>query len=418
MRLHLTGLWQHPDFMKLWVGQTISEFGSRITRDALPLVAVITLQASPDQMGLLTALSSLPILIFGLYAGVLVDRVRRLPVMLAANILRPLLLLSIPLAALAGTLSIELLYIVAAAVSLLGLIFEIAYRAVLPSLIERKDLVEGNSKLATTDSLAEVGGPAIAGLLVQWIGAPLAIFFDVMSYLAALVSLTLIRKREPEPERKKHAPRDSLRDIAAGWRFLLSDPVLRPLLLVNGTTALFGNFIGPLYALFAIQTLGLNPAQLGLVIASGGIGALLGATLAGQVTKRLALGQTLVIMLLIRAFSVLLIPLADGTPELAMLFLITGQIIGDAASTVYFIQEISLRQSLTPDRMLGRVNASMGFLGEGLAPLGALAAGLLATLSSPRAVLFVAAAGVLLSLIWLIASPVRQLDAMPETVES
>jgi len=194
-----SGLWRHPDFMKLWIGQTVSEFGSRITRDGLPLTAVIVLGATPAQMGLLVALSALPILILGLLAGVWVDRLRRRPIMIAMDVARMVLLLSIPAAALTGRLSMGLLYVVAAVSGVFTLFFDVAYRSVLPSLVERENVLEGNTKLATTDALAEIGGPALAGLLVQVISAPLAIFFDALSFLFSAVSLAMIRKPEPRP---------------------------------------------------------------------------------------------------------------------------------------------------------------------------------------------------------------------------
>lgn len=414
--LRLTGLWHHPDFMKLWASQTVSEFGSRITRDALPLVAVITLQATPAQMGWLTALTSLPILLFGLYAGVLVDRVRRLPVLIAANLLRPLLLLFIPLAAITGTLRIEHLYLIAALTSLLGLVFEIAYRAVLPALIPRHRLLEGNSKLATTDSLAEIGGPAIAGLLVQWITAPLALLFDIASYLIGAGLLLLIRTREAAPPPTPPG-QTAIHDIVAGWRFVLSHPLLRPLLVQAAFSGLIGSLIGPLYSLYGIRTLGFTPAQLGLTIAAGGIGALIGALVAGWLPGRISAGRILVSSRAVAALATLLLPLAGSSPLAAMLALIIMQIISDGAMTIFSIHELSLRQTITPDAMLGRVSASIGFITEALIPLGAILAGLLASATSPRAVLALAASTSLLAALLLALSPLRQLERLPTSAD-
>jgi MFS family permease len=402
MNMHFAGLWRNPAFMKLWFGQTVSEFGSRVTRDAIPLVAVITLSATPAQLGLLTAIPSLPILLFGLYIGVWVDRLPRLPMMFATNVLRFLILLVIPAAALAGLLSIEILYAVAAAMSVLGMTFEIAYRAVLPSLVSRDDLVEGNTKLALTDSLAEIGGPALAGLLVQGITAPFALLFDAVSYLVAALSLRAIGAREETVPVNEESDPDTLHSLFDGWRFLLSDAVLRPLLFYRGTASFFGSFIGPLYALYAIETLKLSPGQLGLVIASGGVGAVLGAALSARLPS---IGKHMIPILLLNGAMVLLIPLAHGSPLQAMLLLITSQIVGDASAVTFWIHELSLRQSRTPDALLGRVNASSEFLVQGVAPLGAIVAGFLAALSDPRTVLFLAAAGIGLSVLWVVLSP-------------
>ncbi len=413
---HFTGLWQHPDFMKLWTGQTISEFGSRITREALPLVAVIVLAASPAEMGILTAISALPVLLFSLAAGVWVDRVRRRPVMIAADIARLLILLSVPFAALTGTLTIELLYLVVALTTLLGLVFEIAYRAILPSLISREHLLEGNTKLATTDSLAEIGGPAIAGLLVQVISAPVAIIFDAASYLFSALSFALIRAPEPPPA-PATAARNAWAEMLDGWRCIAADPILRVLVAELCIGNFFGSFYAVLYGLYAIRDLGLSPAQLGLVVGAGGIGALLGALVAGWVPRRYRLGQVLTTCILFGAGLNVLIPLAGGTPIFAAAVLITAQILGDGARTVYEINALSLRQSLVPDRLLGRVNASIGFLAHGIAPVGALVGGALATALDARTTLFIAFVGLFVGALWVARSPVRKLQAYGEVVQ-
>ncbi|MBZ0293208.1 MAG: MFS transporter [Anaerolineae bacterium] len=410
MKTHFAGLWRNPDFMKLWFGQTVSEFGSRITRDVVPLIAVIVLAATPAQMGILTVAGSIPILLFSLFAGVWVDRVRRRPVMIAADVLRLLVLTSIPLAALSGHLSMALLYVVTALVVLLTMIFEIAYRALLPTLIERKDLVEGNSKLAVTDSLAEIGGPAIAGVLVQAVGAPIAIVFDAISFVFSSLSLLWIRRPEPAPVSTPEG-RDTLREMIAGWRFIMQEPMLRALLVGMGIRVFFGSFFGVLYSLYAIRYLGLSPAQLGLVIGSGGIGALLGSLLAGFVARRVGLGRVLSLSLMLGGGINLIIPLAGGPPLLAMMMLIAGQIVGDAVWSVYTINEISLRQSLVPDHLLGRVNASVGFVAEGIAPIGALIGGTLATAIGTRETLFIACAGIFIGTLWVVFSPVRHLQS-------
>src|SRR5258708_11139419 len=200
-----SGLWRHPDFMKLWVGQTVSEFGSLITGSRLPLTVLIMLSATPAQMGILVAISALPALILGLLAGVWVDRVRRRPIMIAMDVGRMALLLSIPAAALTGHLSMTLLYIVAAGAGVFTLFFDVAYRSVLPSLVARENVLEGNTKLATTNTLAEIGGPVLAGALVELISAPLAIFFDALSFLFSALRLSMIRTSEARPPANRGA---------------------------------------------------------------------------------------------------------------------------------------------------------------------------------------------------------------------
>jgi MFS family permease len=282
------GLWASPDFVKLWSGQTISELGSRITREGLPLTAVLVLHATTVQMGLLTALGGASTLVFGLIAGVWVDRLRRRPILIAADLGRALLLASIPLAALAGVLQMGQLYTVAALAGVLTVFFDVAYQSYLPALVARDQILEGNSKLALSASIAEIAGPGLTGILVQAITAPIAILFDALSFLVSALSVGLIRKPEPPPAAR--APEHLVAETLAGLRFIFGHPVLRPLGLRWATTFLSMGFLGPLYVLYAIQILHLKPAMLGVVIAMGGVGAMVGSVLAPRLVRRFGLG--------------------------------------------------------------------------------------------------------------------------------
>ncbi len=420
MNRRFSGLWQHPDFMKLWVGQTVSEFGSRITRGGIPLIAVITLSASPADMGILAAVASLPVLVFGLFAGVWVDRLRRRPIMIAMDVTRLLLLLLIPAAALTGHLNMALLIGMTMVLGVLGLVFETAYRAYLPSLVEREHVVEGNSKLATTDSLAEIGGPAIAGFLIQVISAPLAILVDALTFAVSATSFALIRQPERKPERKPEPSAQAVaqgrsvrREIAEGISVILHDPVLRTLAIALALRSFFGNFYAALYDIYAVRELGMSAGLLGVSIAGGGIGALIGALLASRVQRRFGLGRTLIGALLISALISFLIPLAQGSPEVATLLLFAAQVVGDGAMMVYMIYSLSLQQIVVPDHLLGRTNASMGFLAQGVAPVGALIAGGLGALIGARGTLLIAVIGGLATAIWVSRSPLRQVADTP-----
>lgn len=420
MKRWISGL--NPDFNKLWLGQTVSEFGSRITRAGIPLIAVITLGASPAQMGILTAVASLPVLVFGLFVGVWVDRLRRRPIMIAVDLLRLALLLTIPAAALTGHLGIELLYIAVAAISVLGLVFETAYHAYLPSLVEREQIVEGNSRLSTSDALAEIGGPAIAGVLIQVISAPLAIIFDALTFLFSASSFALIRKPEPAPQPSaglagKHG-RSVMREIAEGVRVIARDPVLRTLAISLALRSFFGSFFSTLYDIYGIRDLGMTPGILGILIAGGGVGALLGALLSSRLQQRFGLGKTLVWSLLVSALVGLLTPLAGGSVIQASFMMITAQIVGDGAMIVYWINALSLRQLIVPDHLLGRTNASFGFLAQGIAPAGALIAGVLATGIGARLTLLIAVLGFLGTALWVSRSPVRRLEGYASTMDA
>lgn len=408
-------LWHHPDFMKLWTGQTISEVGSRITREGLPLAAVLTLGATPTQMGWLAAVGSLPVLLIGLFAGAWVDRLHRRPILVLADLGRALLLLTIPLAAILGTLNIVQLYIVIALAGILSVFFDVAYGAYLPSLVGRDYIVEGNQKLALSGSTAEVLGPSLAGFLVQLITAPMAILLDALSFLISALSVGSIRKEE-HLSLSPHARQHIGREIKEGLGVALGHPVLRALVGMEGTSAFFGNFFGTLYGLYAIRELGLGAAALGATITFGGLGDLAGAFLASRLPRRWRLGNILIGSLVFKSGASMLIPLAGGSPWTAMIMLMIAQLFGDGARTIYDIHAVSLRQTITPDHVLGRVNASLQFAIAGLGPMGALLGGILAETIGIRLTLTIAVLGGLFASAWLVLSPVRKMVELPPPI--
>lgn len=406
-----TVLWQHADFLRLWLGQSVSQFGSQIGGMALELTAILVLGATPIQLGILSAARSAPVLAVGLLAGVWVDRVRRRPLLIAADLGRALLLASIPTAWLLGALSMAQIYGVAALVAILAIVFDIAHQALLPSLVSRRQLVEANSKLGMSESLAESVGPGLAGALVQAISAPLAILLDALSFLASALAVALIRTPEPAPVIESRGMRQ---EIGEGLRAIGDDPRQRALLATTLTTAFFGGMIGALYSLFVLRALGLSPLVLGVVIGCGGIGAFSGAALAERVRARLRLGRVLVLSLALGGGFQLLMPLAGG--DWAVPMLIVAQILGDVGLSIFFIHERSLRQSLTPDRLLGRVNASREFLIALVLPVGALVGGLLGQTVGLRPTLALGVLGVTLACLWIVFSPLHRLDDLPESV--
>jgi MFS family permease len=396
---------RNRDFLKLWVGQSVSDLGSYVTGTAIPLIAVLTLTVTPTQLGILTAVSSLPVLILSLFAGVWVDRLRRRPIMIASDALRFVIVLSIPFAALTGQLTFVWLCVVAMLMGTLRLFFTLAYHAALPSLVERADLLEGNTRLATTASLTEIGGPAIAGVLIQLLTAPLAMILDALSFLVSLVSIASIRKPELKPVPTEQP--NVIREITDGLRVVFGHPLLRILTLGLAIRSFFGSFIGTLYSLYVIEDLGLSPTMLGILISFGGIGALVGSLFAGRITRRVGIGQSLRLSLMVGGISSLLIPMAGGSFWLISIIMIANQIINDAAMAVYGVNEITLRQTLVEERLLGRANASVGVLAEGIAPMGGILSGLLATLFGTRFTLWIAVLGILSTAIWLYISPVE-----------
>ncbi|MDQ3855187.1 MAG: MFS transporter, partial [Chloroflexota bacterium] len=375
-RVHprFAGLWRHTDFLKLWTGQTISEFGSLIGGTALQFTAILVLKVTPFEVALLSAFGLVPALLAGPVAGVWVDRLSRRPLLIAADVGRAVLLATIPVAWLLHALRIEHLYVVAFAVGILEILFEVAYRSYLPSLVRREDLMEGNSKLSASNAVAEVGGFGIAGWLVQLLTAPLAILVDAVSFVVSALSVWLIRAREtrPEPSGESASMR---REIAEGAREVLHHPVLRPLAGCTLILELFGGMYGAVVVLYMVRGLGFEPGILGMIWGVGGASSLLGALLATRLARRWGIGPAMIGCLVLAGFGSCLIPLAEGATLLSAALLIAQQLTGDGAYTAYDINQLSLRQLVAPERLLGRVNASMRFVGLGATLLGTVAGG-------------------------------------------
>jgi MFS family permease len=402
--------------MKLWIGQTISQLGSYIGGGALRFTAILFLGVTPLQLSLLTAAQLLPALLLGLLAGVWVDRLRRRPLLIAADIGRGVLLISVPLAYLLGLLRIEQLYVVAALAGALGILFDVAYGAYLPAVVGRAQLVEGNSKLSASSSVAEIAGPPLGGALVQLISAPLAIVLDALSFLASALAIWRIRAPEALPETTQERP-DLRRELAEGLQAALRDPLLRALLGAGFTMSLFGGIIGTLYDLYLLRELGMSPALVGLTIGVGGISALIGAFAAGPITRRFGVGPAIGGALALSGLTSLLIPLAHGPVYVALAMILVSQ-AADILFAIYFINETSLRQSIVPARLLGRVEASFRFVTTSAALVGALLGGALGEAIGARAAIAVGVLGVWSACLWIFGSPLRRLRATPEPAEA
>jgi Na+/melibiose symporter-like transporter len=406
MHSPFTGLWKNRDFVKLWTAQTVSKLGNGVTGIALPLTAVLVLNATPAQMGILSALEGIAVLLVGLFAGVWVDRLRRRPVLIATDLGRAALLLWVPLAAFFGLLHIEQLYLVVALVGVLTVFFQSADHAFLPTLVRQEELVEGNSKLGASDSIAEIGGLSLAGLLVQFVTAPLAILFDVGSFLFSAWCVGRIRAAEPPPKRARAQP--FWHELVEGIQVIAGHPVLRVLAGSAFLLAFFGNFFAALYSLYVVREIGASPAILGFLIAAGGIGALGGAFFEQRVVQRFGIGKALGGAQMIAGVFGLLTPLAAGPLIVAVSLLFISQLAGDLFYAISQMSEISLRQTIIPASLLGRTNASMQVLTRGLGAGGALVAGILGQQIGTRPTLLVATLGFILASCWLLCSPVRK----------
>lgn len=446
-----TGLWRRPDFVKLWAGQTISIFGTLITGVALPLTAIYTLHATPDEVALLAAANVAPGLALGLFAGVWVDRLRRRPILIAADVGRALALGAVPVAALLGALHIEQLYAVALLTSALTVCFESAYPAYLPSLLARDELVDGNSKLTASASVAEVAGFGLGGALVQALTAPIAIGVDALTYVCSAVALLLIRQPEPAPAERGAAPTNTTvaptaastaapteatsptassanlpsphgggevgagaslwRELAVGLRYTLGTPIPRTLAAMSAITRLCGSIVEVVLALYLVRELHVPPLVIGLIWGVGGATSFVGAALAQRVIRRLGIGRAIVRSVFVASAFTIFLPLAGGPLWLAVALMALQQ-FGDAAHTVYDIGATSVLQAQTPPNALGRLHATMKVL-QGVAILIGLAlGGALGQTIGLRPTLFVAALGMLLAPLVVALSPVRRLRTL------
>jgi MFS family permease len=412
----MSGIWRNPDFVKFWVGETVSVFGSAVTALALPLTAVVVLKATPAQMGLLAAAGYVPFLLVGLLAGVWVDRFRRRPILLSADIAKAILLASIPIAAFAGHLAMGQVLIVSFLSGTVSVIDAVAYQAFMPSLLRREDLVEGNSKLEVSNSVAGIAGPSIAGFLVQLVTAPIAIAVDAASFIVSAVFLIFIRTPEPPPIPQEHK-RNTLGQIGEGLRAVARHPLIASVMWCGTMHNFFARMIDALFVLYLTNDLHLSPALLGIVLALGGPGALIGALATARVTKRFGVGPTIVSMQILTGISRLLIPLAVGSLPIILTLLMWSEFLLGVARPIFNITQVSLRQAVTPDRLQGRVNASIRFVMWGVTPFGALLGGVLGELIGLRATMLIAAIGVSIATVWIFFSPVRTLREQPVAVE-
>jgi MFS family permease len=406
MAQKFTGLWRHADFLRLWSGQTISVFGSIIGGTAMTFTAIIFLQATPFQIGLLNAMQIVPAFVTGLFAGAWVDRLPRRPLMIGADVGRALLLATIPLAAFLGILHITQVYLVALAVSILSIIFDVAYQSYLPALVGKEELVEGNSKLSASAAVAEFGGFSIGGWLAQLFTAPMAIFIDAGSFLVSAFSVWSIRARELVfiPEEQPNLRREILEGLKTVW----SHALLRPSALVILIVGLADGIYGAVVVLFMSQGLGFEPGVLGMIWAVGGISAFLGAVLSPRVTLRFGAGRVMLVGLLTQIVTMGIIILAQGPTWVSVLIMIFQQ-FGDGFYVAYEINNLSFRQNVVEPNMLGRVNATMRFLTLGTALAGALLGGALGELIGLRWTLAVGTAGMVLASLTLGVSPLSKL---------
>ncbi len=404
-----TSLIHHRDFVRLWCGDTVSQFGTQITLLAAPLLAVTVLHASPFQVGLLTTFETLAFLVVGLPAGAWVDRMRRRNVMIVADLCRGVALGSVPLTAYLGVLTIAQLYAVVLVNGVFTVFFDVAYQSYLPFLVGREHLVEGNAKLQASQSVSMVAGPSVGGLLVQLLTPATALLADAASFLWSALWVGLIRHREPRPTR---APDAHLgREIKEGVAFVVRDPLLRAIAATTGSSNLFSAMSGAMMIVLLARILHESAGVIGVLFSIGAVGGLLGALLARRIADRYGQGPTIWKSVAVSGVFCLLFPLAGHGWLLALpaiSFFVTF-----AGSTVYNITQVSFRQGLCPDRLLGRMNASMRFIVWGTMPVGGLIGGVLGSTIGVRETVWVAAVASLFVFLPAYLSPLRRMRELP-----
>jgi Na+/melibiose symporter-like transporter len=393
------GLFRRPSFRAFWLGQSISFIGSHVTELALPLAAVLVLDATAEQMGLLTAIGYVPFLLVGLLAGVWVDRRRRRPILVATDLVSAAAIAVIPLAAILGVLRFELLLFVAFVLGFVEVIAPVAYQSFMPTLVGRDHLIEGNAKVEASHSVASIVGPGLGGYLVEVLTAPITLLLDSLSYLVSAVLVASVRVPEPPPQ-----PDGTVTDIQAqireGLRVVAETPVLKALVLCGAVHNFFSRMIEAIVVLYAVDTLDLGPAEIGLVFAAGGPGSFLGALAVERIGRWIGVGRLIVLGQIATGISRLMIPIAAvaGGPAASLAVLAASTFVLGFARTTFNISQVSLRVAITEDRLHGRVNATMRFVMWGVTPFGALAGGLLAaTVLGLQGTLLVAALGVLVA---------------------
>jgi predicted MFS family arabinose efflux permease len=400
----------HQDFNRLWAGDTISQFGAILGYTVFPLLAAELLHAPPFEMGLLEAALMGAFLIIGLPAGVWVDRMRRKPLMIAMDLTRAGLVLSVPITWWLGTLTLPHLIVMALFLGVCTVFFDVAYQSYLPSLVGRDHLIEGNAKLQTSASVAEVTGPGLGGFAVQFLGAANAVLATGIGYLTSAFALWRIKAEEPAPVR--HEAPNLVREVKEGLAFVFSNRTLRSIVGCTGTANLFNGVRMAVLVLFLVRTLDLSASQAGLVFSFGGLGGVLGALTATRMQKWVGQARLIWVSMVVTAPALLLTPLAG--PGWRIGFALVSVFVFGYGVILYNVAQVSYRQAICPDHLLGRMNASVRWVVWGAQPVGALIGGVLGSWLGIVETLWISAIGGSLASLFVVFSPLRNQRDIPE----
>jgi MFS family permease len=411
------GLWRHRDFLKLWSAETISQVGSAVDDLAIGFVAIVALDASAFEVALLGTLNFLPFILFTLPAGVWVDRLRRRPILIAGDLARAVLLATIPIAYVADALTLWQLYAVVFLTGVCTVFFDVAYQSYLPSLVERDQIIEGNSKLEISRSAAQVGGPGLAGALVELLTAPYAVLVDAISFLGSGIFLLGIRRPEDAPKRETVDGRKASlwTELKEGLNFVLRNPNLRAQAGCTATSNFFSSLAFSILLVFLVRELGLSAGVIGVAFSIGALGSFLAAFTAMRLSRRFGIGPTTIVVAAAFGPATLLVAFApEGNG--AIPFLVAAQLVFFFTVVVYNIVQVSYRQAICPPRLQGRMNSVMRFIVWGTIPPGTLAGGALGSWVGLRETIVVGAIGGGSAFLWILFSPQRHLREMPEPI--
>lgn len=406
------GVLSNPDFVKLWAGETVSLVGTQVTQFTMPLVAVLSLNATVSEVGVLNALKFVPVLLLSMFAGVWLDRRRRRPVLIACALGNAALIALVPLASVTGLLSIGLLYAVVTLVGLLSMTFDVGALSYVPNLVSHDHLAEANGKIQASTAFAGIAGPGVAGLLVGLVTAPITLSADAVSYLFSAAGLIAIRKPEPAPEVPE--VRASVRQsIAEGLRAVYGSKLLSAL-LTQGTALnlFFGGFI-TVFVVYAVRVVRLSPFELGIVMAAAAVGSLIGATTAGRVRKAIGLGHAMIVNTVGMSVTLLALLIPRHASAAAMAIFVAAQLAYGWNIAMFNVNSITLRQIVTPRRVLARMNATYRMVLWGVAPIGMSLGGLLGSAVGLRTALVISLTLMASPLLWLFFSPAVRLTEMP-----
>jgi MFS family permease len=408
---------RNKNFLALWGGQTVSVVGSQMSGLAIPVFAVTFLNINEAQMGYLNAAGTASFLLVGLIAGAWVDRWVKRRVMIFADVIRMIAVALIPILYFTGTIQIWHLFVISGVMGLATVFFDVAYQSFIPFIVSKEQIASANSSLETTNQLSSIAGPAIVGALLTMFKAPVLLIADALSFLVSTLSLSAIRDRE---ESKPKEDRNKLRhEIAEGLQFVWSNKIIRAVSFNTATSNLFSTAQFTLLPLVILRDLKISPAGFGLIESIAAVGGLVGAVSAARLSKWIGEGQVIAVSSVLMGVTAFAPAIASGSSQLvAIVILCAGQFLGMFTVLTYNITQVSARQRLCPEHLLGRMNASIRFFVWGVMPIGALLAGVTATAFGIQAVLWFTAIGGFLAAGFVVFSPLSRMKKLPEATEN